>query len=344
MSHETGAMGPASAREQGIPSKGFAPVHRIGIAAVAGLLACCGWTAFSNIRGADLFSPSSAAAEATISSLGSADVVTPHSRKQDRSALSAAARMNFTDRFPEKVAALSFNDRFSASAPTSVASSNEVLPPPSASGFREVPHLALRVPLPSKRPSVAYRSQKPHPGPSARATEVASAPAEEPTIFEKLFGTNLSPLLAYASADPGIRLDERPSLAGPQPYDRHTAVYDISARTVYLPDGTKLEAHSGLGEKMDNPSFAHVRMRGPTPPHLYDLTLRESLFHGVQALRLNPVGGEGAIHGRVGLLAHSYMLGVRGDSNGCVSIKDYEAFLRAYRAGQIKRLAVVAKL
>jgi hypothetical protein len=38
------------------------------------------------------------------------------------------------------------------------------------------------------------------------------------------------------------------------------------------------------------------------------------------------------------------MLGPNGDSNGCVSIKNYDAFLRAYRNHQIKRLAVVARL
>jgi hypothetical protein len=72
--------------------------------------------------------------------------------------------------------------------------------------------------------------------------------------------------------------------------------------------------------------------------------MRESLFHGVQALRLNPVGGEGKIHGRTGLLAHTYMLGPNGDSNGCVSFKDYNRFLQAYRNGTVKRLVVVAKL
>jgi hypothetical protein len=126
-------------------------------------------------------------------------------------------------------------------------------------------------------------------------------------------------------------------------YDRYTAVYDISARVVYLPDGTRLEAHSGLGDALDNPRFVSERARGPTPPHLYELTLREGSFHGVQALRLNPVG-EGGIYGRAGLLAHSFMLGPNGDSNGCVSFKDYNAFLRAYQNGQIKMLAVVAKL
>src|SRR3984957_17122460 len=126
-------------------------------------------------------------------------------------------------------------------------------------------------------------------------------------------------------------------------YDHYPAVYDISARVVYLPDGTKLEAHSGLGQGLDNPRVEGERAVGPTPPHVYDLTLRESLFHGVQALRLNPVG-DGGVYGRDGLLAHPFMLGPNGDSNGCVSFKDYDAFLRAYQNGQIKKIAVVAKL
>lgn len=126
-------------------------------------------------------------------------------------------------------------------------------------------------------------------------------------------------------------------------YDHYTAVYDISARVVYLPDGTKLEAHSGLGQALDNPRFVAERAVGPTPPHVYELTLREGSFHGVQAIRLNPVG-EGGIYGRAGLLAHPFMLGPNGDSNGCVSFRDYNAFLRAYENGQVKKLAVVAKL
>ena len=85
-------------------------------------------------------------------------------------------------------------------------------------------------------------------------------------------------------------------------------------------------------------------MHGATPPHLYDLALRESLFHGVQAIRLKPVGGESEIFGRTGLLAHTYMLGPRGDSNGCVSFKNYDAFLRAFKTGKISRLAVIARL
>jgi len=48
--------------------------------------------------------------------------------------------------------------------------------------------------------------------------------------------------------------------------------------------------------------------------------------------------------GRTGLLAHTYMLGPKGDSNGCVSFRDYSAFLHAYLGQKIKRLAVVTHL
>jgi hypothetical protein len=64
----------------------------------------------------------------------------------------------------------------------------------------------------------------------------------------------------------------------------------------------------------------------------------------VAALRLIPVGGESNIFGRTGILAHTYMLGPNGASNGCVSFKDYNTFLRAFRNGEIKRMVVVARL
>jgi hypothetical protein len=128
----------------------------------------------------------------------------------------------------------------------------------------------------------------------------------------------------------------------PEP-DSHTAVYDISAHTVYLPNGEKLEAHSGLGEKLDDPRYVNVRDRGPTPPNVYELALRGELFHEVRALRLNPVGSD-RMFGRDGILAHSYMLGPNGQSNGCVSFKDYPAFLHAYLRGEVDRLVVVPHL
>jgi hypothetical protein len=128
----------------------------------------------------------------------------------------------------------------------------------------------------------------------------------------------------------------------PEP-DGHTAVYDIAAHTVYLPNGEKLEAHSGLGDKLDDPRYVSVKDRGPTPPNVYDLALREELFHEVRALRLIPVGGD-HMFGRDGILAHSYMLGANGQSNGCVSFKDYPAFLHAYLRGEVDRLVVVPHL
>jgi Protein of unknown function (DUF2778) len=186
----------------------------------------------------------------------------------------------------------------------------------------------------------------------AKAAVMSIASFDRPSMVEKLWGKQSSQasLLSYASADvsatgslPDTRA-QNPMLGGSPPYDRQTAVYDISARTVYLPDGTKLEAHSGLGSKLDDPRSSHIRMMGVTPPHIYELTPREALFHGVPALRLTPVGGEDKIFGRSGLLAHTYMLGPNGDSNGCVSFKDYYAFLNAYRNKGIKRLAVLARV
>lgn len=125
--------------------------------------------------------------------------------------------------------------------------------------------------------------------------------------------------------------------------DGMTAVYDISAHTVYLPDGTKLEAHSGLGSRLDDPRHVSERMRGATPPNLYDLALREKPFHGVRALRLKPIG-DGNIFGRSGLLAHTYMLGPNGESNGCVVFRNYTAFLEAFLNGAVKHLFVVPRL
>jgi hypothetical protein len=232
-------------------------------------------------------------------------------------------------------------------------------------------------PLPPARPpGFGAPTQSTTPERRGPRPDIAVAPPAAPTdnrnVFEKLFGWAHSPSRVVASTtsprtaatQPVVAQQrERESASGlgrgplfsfPSPfgnsapapvsgYDRYTAVYDISARVVYLPDGTRLEAHSGLGQALDNPRYVAERAVGPTPPHVYELTLREGSFHGVQAIRLSPVG-EGGIYGRAGLLAHPFMLGPNGDSNGCVSFRDYDAFLRAYENGQIKKLAVVARL
>ncbi len=206
------------------------------------------------------------------------------------------------------------------------------------------------VPMPKVRPSephiVANRGPSRN-APLTTATVLASAPPDQRNFLEKFFGLNkpaAGPQLAYASPDgglSGVPMADTPAHLGSD--DRTTAVYDISAHTVYMPDGRRLEAHSGLGSMLDDPRHVAEHMRGPTPPHVYALKLREALFHGVRALRLTPVG-DGDVYGRSGLLAHTYMLGPNGDSNGCVSFKDYDAFVRAYDNGEVKHLVVVSHL
>ena len=178
-------------------------------------------------------------------------------------------------------------------------------------------------------------------------TVVAAAHPDDRSFFEKVFGSrqqSQGTALAYANPQDGLFGGPRAAVSAPPGgFDQYTAVYDISAHTVYLPNGRRLEAHSGLGGWMDDPRHVSERMRGATPPNVYALQPREQLFHGVQALRLIPIGnGQG--FGRTGLLAHTFMLGPNGQSNGCVSFRDYQAFLRAYKNGEIRRLAVVARM
>jgi hypothetical protein len=218
---------------------------------------------------------------------------------------------------------------------------------------RDLDQAADGAPLPPRRPvEFSAVSQPEQPSRAVPPATGPVAPPDDRNIFDKLFGTGRPPAgVAVASQPPqGRSGNPNPGFLAalfgasgpPAGYDKFTAVYDISARVVYMPDGTKLEAHSGLGDRLDDPRYVSERMRGATPPHLYELTPREASFHGVQALRLVPVGG-GDLFGRAGLLAHPFMLGPNGDSNGCVSFRDYDAFLRAYQNGQVKRLAVVAR-
>ena len=184
--------------------------------------------------------------------------------------------------------------------------------------------LTNSVPLPRPHPAKHEIARLPV---DQAAPQVAAATPPPASISEK----SVSPQQAHNKSLPLPDLGSR------------TAVYDISARTVYLPNGEKLEAHSGLGDKLDDPRYVDVRMRGPTPPNVYDLTLRAQPFHGVRAIRLNPVDDD-KMFGRAGMLAHTYMLGPNGQSNGCVSFKDYQKFLNAYLRGEVDRLVVVPNL
>ena len=166
--------------------------------------------------------------------------------------------------------------------------------PPASKDNRGILERLLGVgsPAPATSPVVtAYAAPETATIPRVQANPT---PAPSATPPRGLFGLGLSPV------NPASR------------YDGYTAVYDISAHKVYLPNGTQLEAHSGYGEYLDDPRHVDTRMRGATPPNVYELSPREELFHGVAALRMKPVGS-GELYGRAGLLAHPYMLGPGGD-------------------------------
>ena len=139
--------------------------------------------------------------------------------------------------------------------------------------------------------------------PKTSAADAPAAPSASPTFMQNLF--HFWQALNETKLPPEV--------------DSHTAVYDIQGHVVYLPNGEKLEAHSGMGNLLDDVRYVKEKGRGPTPPNIYHLALRKSLFHGVQAIRLNPVDGS-KMYGREGILAHPYMLGPDGQSNGCVSV------------------------
>jgi hypothetical protein len=124
---------------------------------------------------------------------------------------------------------------------------------------------------------------------------------------------------------------------------KRTAVYVISDHAVYMPNGGRLEAHSGLGSRTDDPRYVTAKGRGPTPPGVYDLVMRERRFHGVRAIRLLPVD-ESRMFGRDGILAHKYMRGGKAQSAGCVVFRDYPAFLAAFLRGEVDRMVVVDRI
>ena len=174
-----------------------------------------------------------------------------------------------------------------------------------------------------------------------RAPSAPPAAAPKPAVPAHAARGGPPPLAAQGAKRQHLAEAETAVVAMPEPGSR-TAVYDIAAHMVYLPNGEKLEAHSGLGRRIDDPRYVNAQNAGPTPPNVYSLSLREEIFHGVRALRLTPVGG-GNMFGRDGILAHSYMLGRNGQSNGCVSFANYPAFLRAYLNGEVERVLVVTR-
>src|SRR5262245_14191998 len=227
---------------------------------------------------------------------------------------------------------VSFHDRFTGEALASSASVRSTADPPHAAVSRIT--VTAAAPRPDARSGISGATPKRHAEPGFR---LASA-------------SDTSPTLAYApsnSANDSASTGSPLKSLTPDPLAdidaSRTAIYDITARTVYLPNGRRLEAHSGLGDHMDDPRYVNARGTGPTPPNVYELKLRETLFHGVRAIRLIP-SDSSKMYGRDGILAHSYLLGPNGQSNGCVSFGDYATFLDAFLRGEVNRLVVVERL
>jgi len=216
---------------------------------------------------------------------------------------------------------------------------------PSLDGVGSLPDNAGLVPGEDAGPPTAVPRPRPSGGESGAAGRRPAAGAAKPAMVASAAAGTESGSPAVPSrrraVEPGAADDEA-RIAWPGNRSR-VAIYDVSGATVYLPNGERLEAHSGMGALRDNPKHAHVKMRGPTPPATYALRMREQRFHGVEAIRLLPVDGVQPL-GRDGLLAHSYMLRIPGDSNGCVVFADYRRFLAAFKAGKITHMVVVPTL
>jgi len=349
-------------------------------AAVIGCVVLAGWTIYNNIFAASVYPTVGSsgydepvvkrAPKVALREAGEA-IRETFALLPDRLQVAAPiSREMFNERFAAAATQGVESNAASAAPATKVADARDVAKPTVVARVAEVLKSPAKVVEKIADAAKTRRAEAPVQLASADPAEIVPAPEAKPKSFadrakaavmsitgprqsmvEKLWGKRepSGGLLAYASADASVTSaiapkEQNPMLGGSAPYERDTAVYDITAKMVYLPDGTKLEAHSGLGSNLDDPRSSRVRMRGVTPPHIYNLKPREALFHGVPALRLTPVGGENAIYGRDGLLAHTFMLGPNGDSNGCVSFKDYYAFLDAYRNKGIRKLAVLARV
>jgi hypothetical protein len=133
-----------------------------------------------------------------------------------------------------------------------------------ASGFtsaeRPSADLVVGTRLPERAPSDEYQIKPPLPrsrpfnhndmqakNDTADSAGVATAPktlaAASPTAPSASF-TFLEKLFHFWQARNDIKL--------PPEADAHTAVYDIEGHLVYLPNGEKLEAHSGMGKLLDD--------------------------------------------------------------------------------------------
>ena len=179
--------------------------------------------------------------------------------------------LSFEDRFRST----SFEDRFTGTISARITTTRSMT--------ADIDDGAPRV----AAPQIAAAAPAPR---AARTAAVAPAAPKRSAGQYQLASLSETPLPpAYASVDSGTKnsaindlilkklaprdpapqeastQDAAPSDAPAGPDTSHTAIYDITAHVVYMPDGRRLEAHSGLGEHLDDPHSINLKSRGPTP-------------------------------------------------------------------------------
>jgi hypothetical protein len=214
---------------------------------------------------------------------------------------------------------------------------------------RDIPPFGLVLAKPETEEDVALPTQIPLPEvrPLIETVVTDQKPADEkPALRKNLDNKDSEGDIAYAKPERSLLGDLFKSKASDTAWlgkGTKVAIYDVSSATVYLPDGTKLRAHSGIGKMRDNPRYEHVTMKGPTPAGIYRLTMREKRFYGVEAIRMTSIDGRNPKN-RTGLLTHTNLLRGQKGSHGCVAFQNYQPFLRAFKRGQIRMLVVVPEL
>ncbi len=113
----------------------------------------------------------------------------------------------------------------------------------------------------SVAPNSALRHRKlvlPPQRPSDKATSVGKPTRE---------AARAAPPAPLAASEESAHIADARNDSVSMPNGR-TAIYDIAAHAVYLPNGDRLEARSGLGSNLDDPRSVSVKNGGPTPPNV----------------------------------------------------------------------------
>ncbi len=151
---------------------------------------------------------------------------------------------------------------------------------------------------------------------------VALAPSPTPGPEKKTDGVELAP--------------KPPAL---NQFDRFTAVYDLMAHTVFLPDGSRLEAHSGLGPLGTIPPMSWKRTGARRRRMNMNSRCARACSTACRRCGSIPSAGRMRSMAAPGCSPTPTCWGPDGDSNGCVSFKNYDAFLAAFQSGPSRSLS-----